>query len=86
MEKEVISKRFVLTREDMKSWLNTALLFLAPVLLIYITYVLQNMADGFTWSDFVPNMIVQGSMVAYVLNELLALIRKFLGENKYIVK
>jgi len=78
------SNRFQLTRSDVKSWGKVALLFLAPVLGIYLTFVLGGAeADGFQWSDFVPNLFVQGAMVAYVLNELLALIKKWTGENSY---
>jgi hypothetical protein len=68
-----------LTPKDFESWSKVAILFLAPVLLIYITYVINNMNDGFNWSDFVPNLFVQGAMVAYFLNEAMAYLKKLLG-------
>lgn len=71
------SKRFELNRADVNSWLKVAGLFLAPVFVIYITFVLGNINDGFAWSDFVPSVFVQGAMVAYILNELLALLKKW---------
>jgi hypothetical protein len=71
------SKRFTLNRADVESWFKTALVFLAPVALIYTSFVQQNMVDGFEWEDFVPNLFVQGSMVGYVLAEITALIKKF---------
>lgn len=76
------SKRFTLNKEDIKSWATTAALFLAPVLLIYITYVEKQMDDGFEWNDFVPNLFVQGSMVGYILAEVTALVKKFIQGKK----
>lgn len=74
-------KQLLLERKDLDSWLRVAVLFLAPVLVIYIGFVLGNMDDGFQWSDFVPNLFVQGAIVAYILNEALAYLKK-LKENK----
>ena len=78
-----MSPNFDLLKEDMKSWGKTALLFLAPVAILYITFVLTNCEDGFTWSDFIPSIFVQGAIVVYFLNEFLALIKKFVESNKY---
>ena len=71
------SERFELNGKDIKSWLKTAVLFLVPVVLIYVAYVQGQMIDGFEWSDFTPNLFVQGSMVGYVLAEITALLKKF---------
>ena len=72
-----------LIKRDIHSWFKTALQFLLPVVLIYIVFVQSNMQDGFGWSDFIPNTFVQGAMVAYILNEILALIKKYLESTKY---
>jgi hypothetical protein len=72
------SKRFTLNGADVKSCLTTAALFLAPMTLIYFTFVEQQVdTNGFQWSDFVPNLFVQGAMVSYGLAEVTALIKKF---------
>lgn len=73
---------FNLSREDTKSWIKVAALFLLPVVFIYVTFVLTNIGDGFEWSDFAPNPVVQGAMVAYILNEILALGKKWYEANR----
>ena len=78
-----ISPKFDLIRQDLKSWGKVALLFLAPVFALYIAYVLGNTEDGFSWSDFIPNLFIQGAMVVYILNETLALVKKWIEANKY---
>jgi hypothetical protein len=78
----MVLQKLSLSKEDRESWLKVAGLFLFPVIVIYITYVLTNMGDGFQWSDFVPNLIVQGAMVAYILNEILAYIKKWKEANQ----
>jgi len=80
----VISEARQLISQDLTSWLRTAGFFLIPVAVIYITAILNNMGDGFTWNDFIPTLIVQGSIVSYLLNELLALFRKWNNVNQYL--
>ena len=79
----VTSPRFELKWIDISSWAKTAALFLVPVLGIYVVYVQANFQDGFQWSDFAPSLFVQGSMVAYILNEVWALIQKWASEKVY---
>ena len=78
-----ISNEGELTREDLKSWAVTAALFVAPVAIIYLSGVLGAIEDGFAWSDFIPSIFAQGSMVAYILNESLALLKKFATLTRY---
>lgn len=78
------SPKFYLIKNDIKSWGKIALLFLAPVFVLYISFVISNSKiDGFAWSDFIPNLFIQGVMVVYILNEALALVKKYIEENKY---
>lgn len=78
------SKRFQLTRRDLESWGKTALLFIAPVAILYFTFVIEQInVDGFQPKDFIPNVLVQGAMIVYVLNEILAFFKKWIGESKY---
>jgi len=62
------SKRWTWNSVDTKAFLNKALVQTAPVLLIYVGFVIEQIADGFQWSDFIPNMVVQGTIVLYILN------------------
>lgn len=78
------SKKYDLIKEDVKSWGKIALLFLAPVAVLYIGFVITNTGiDGFAWGDFVPNLFIQGVIVVYILNEVLALVKKYVQANKY---
>lgn len=69
-------------KEDFKSWLTNVLLFLAPLALIYLSFVLDNLkASGFSLSIFVPNTLVYGALSLYFLNAATDLVRKFLKDN-----
>jgi uncharacterized membrane protein len=70
-----------LNKTELSEWYRVAILFLAPVLIIYIGFVLGNMSDGFQWNDFVPNLFVQGAIVAYFLNEALAYFKRLLEKK-----
>ena len=74
-------KELRLNKPELKEWYRVARLFLAPVFVIYIGYVLGNIGDGFVWSDFVPNLFVQGAIVSYFLNEAFAYFKR-LSEQK----
>jgi hypothetical protein len=66
---------------EFNEWLKVCLIFLAPIILIYGTFVLNNInIDGFAWSDFKPNLFVQGSIVTYILSETLAYFKKLTGK------
>jgi hypothetical protein len=72
------SKRFQINAEDIKSWGKTALIFLIPAITLYINFVLGEInKDGFQPSDFIPSPFIQGAMVVWCLNEVLAFFKKF---------
>lgn len=79
----IVSQKSQLIVRDIESWGKTALLFMLPVLALYISFVLGRIDENFTWSIFIPTPFIQGAMVSYVLNEILALIKKFREFNKY---
>jgi hypothetical protein len=76
------SKKFTLNSNDIESWGTTALIFLAPLLLIYFSFVEQGLDNGFQVKDLVPNEFVWGSIVSYALAELTALLKKFVSGTK----
>lgn len=59
---------------------KNALVFLAPLVVLYLTFVIANMQDNFALSDFVPNNATVGAMVLYVLNVFLDFFRKFIAK------
>ena len=79
----IISQKSQLIVKDIESWGKTALLFLLPVAGLYVSFVLGRIDANFTWSIFVPTPFIQGVCVSYLLNEILALIKKFVEKTKY---
>ncbi len=80
----VVSKRFQIREEDLKRVGRNALIFFAPLAVIYLTSVATEIQkDGFSWEDFKPNLVVVGAMILYVINVLLDFFRKWASETKY---
>lgn len=73
------SKRFQWNSVDTQNFLKKALIQTVPVILIYIGFVIEQMNDGFAWSDFVPNLVVQGTIVLYVLNRVYDALQRLLS-------
>lgn len=77
------SEKWRLDWADMEKWTKNTMLFLVPVLVLYLGSVVANInLDGFSWSDFALNDVIVGSMVLYVLNTILDLLRKFTAAPK----
>ena len=71
------SSRWKLNYEDVKKWVDNSLLFIAPLATIYLIFVAANINEGgLSWSDFVPNNFVLGTMVLYIVNVLLDFFKK----------
>jgi len=68
--------KLVLPKAELSKWYKIAILFLAPVLIIYFGFVYGNLDDGLQLSDFVPNPFVMGAVAAYILNEILAYLKR----------
>lgn len=66
---------------DFKKWGKNLAIFLGPVALIYFAAVAGSLASGFSWSAFVPSLIVDGAMALYAVNAATDLLRKFLADN-----
>jgi hypothetical protein len=80
----MVSKRFQITKNDIQKVTTNALIFFAPLATIYLSFVAGEIQkDGFSLNDLVPNQIVTGAMVLYVVNVLLDFFRKFVSETKY---
>jgi hypothetical protein len=66
-----------LNEDKLKKFGKNTLLFLAPVLVIYLGAVIVEInQDGFSWNDFVPSILTQGAMVLYLLNVALDYLKK----------
>lgn len=76
------SKKWQFNVADLDKWLINGLVFIAPVMVIYILFVIANInTEGIQWSDFVPNNFVIGSMTLYVLNIALDFFKKLSKNN-----
>ena len=77
-----MSNKFSLNAQDVQNWLRNLLIFIAPVLLIYVlavTAIITGHNGVVALSDFVPNAVTVGAMVLYVLNAVVDILRKFSG-------
>lgn len=75
------STAWAINRTEILKWGKNALIFLAPVIAIYLVFVQANLADGYNLSDFVPNPIVIGAMLLYAINSILDFFRKLVPDN-----
>lgn len=83
----VISKKYQVRKEDIERVGRNALIFFAPLAVIYLSFVAVEIErDGFAWEDFRPSQVVVGAMILYVVNVLLDFFRKWASENKYTKK
>ena len=63
---------------DWGKWRMNALIFSAPMALIYLFATQNNIADGFEWADFVPNMFTLGSIASYLISTAIDFFKKFM--------
>lgn len=75
------SKAWKLSSEDWLRWGKNALVFLAPVAVIYFAFVQVNLGDGFSSSDFAPNQVVIGAALLYLVNTAMDFFRKLVPDN-----
>lgn len=76
------SKPMSLNKSDVKSVIRTGLVFLAPVLLMYLAQVtgaLQTPNHRFSVNDFFPSTFTWGGIALYILNRITDLVKKFIG-------
>jgi len=71
-----------LDQSKLKKFLNNTLLFLAPVLVIYLGAVIVLITQhGFSWDLFVPSTLTQGAMVLYLLNVSVDYLKKLKSQT-----
>ena len=73
------SKRFQWNSVDTQAFIKKALIQTAPVILIYLGFVIEQIENGFAWSDFVPNLVVQGTIILYVTNRVYDALQRLLA-------
>lgn len=77
------SKRFSLNKTEVLYTLERAKLFLVPLAVIYIPFVVTKVTtDGFQLSDFLLDQFQQGALVLYVLNRITTALQLFLSGKK----
>jgi len=80
----VVSKKYQVRREDLERVGKNALIFFAPLAVIYLSFVATEIEkDGFAWEDFRPSQVVIGAMILYIVNVLLDFFRKWASETRY---
>ena len=78
-----VSKRFTLNTKDAVYIWDRAKLFLLPLAIIYIPFVVARIeSDGFQWADFGLNEFELGALVLYVLNRITTTAQLYLTGKK----
>lgn len=71
------SPKGTLSKEDIIKWGKNTLVFLAPVILLYITSIQTGIqTDGLSASDFAITPMVAGAITLYLLNVATDLLKK----------
>lgn len=65
-----------LNKADAYKWGKNALVFLAPLILMYIASVTPLIQDGLNASDFKITPLMAGAMVLYLFNVITDLLKK----------
>lgn len=83
LKTNMVSKRFTLNKEEVSFVLERAKLFLIPLMVVYIPFVIQKIvSDGFQLKDFLMDDFEKGALVLWVLNRLLTAGQLFLQGKK----
>lgn len=71
--------KFTLVESEFKKWLHNMLVFLAPLIILYITSIIGIISQPFhtfILMDLVPNSFAAGGLVLWILNAVLDYFRK----------
>lgn len=75
-----MTQKFSLNAADVQRWIANLIVFIAPVLLIYLLAVIATInSSGVSLASFAPNALTVGAMVLYILNAVVDIIRKFVS-------
>lgn len=88
LKKEVIitGEPNSLIKQDWKRWIRNTILFIIPVAILYLTYIASLLNDKdhiFQLRELLPNQMVWGGLVVYILSTLQDLYLKWSQETKY---
>lgn len=75
------SQAGTLNSTDIQNWAKNLLVFLAPVIILYLTSVLavvQFPGHVVKLVDFIPNSVTVGGIVVYLLNGIIDLFKKLI--------
>ena len=88
----VISPENGLIKQDYKAILKRGLLFLTPIITMYLAPVIAMISEAvlnktfiLTLTYFVPSPIVIGGMILYVLNRIWDAVNRFMSTTSYKV-
>jgi len=69
-----------LTRERIDKWVFNQRRFLAPLVMLYVAFVIANVGNSISLLDFYPTNEVVTAIVLYLLNALYDLLMKWSGK------
>lgn len=72
-----MSKKWTINKQDIKKIIKNALIFVSPVVLVYLGSVLVNIkVDGFQLKDFNPSVEAVTAIMLWSINTLIDIFRK----------
>jgi hypothetical protein len=66
----------ILPKKEQSKFLHNLQIFIAPVAIVYLTFVSAEIVDGVSLNDFIPNQVTIGSAVGYLLATAIDYFRK----------
>ena len=77
------SSKFQINQADLEKILNNALIFFAPLVLMYLYFVVANIStNNISIASFIPTQAVIGASALYILNVLIDFFRKYAKDNR----
>ena len=71
------SESWKLNMNDFKKWIRNMIIFLAPLLLIYFSAIVEKLSAGVPIVKLLElDPAIQGALILYVLNAVIDLLRK----------
>jgi len=72
--------QFTLTPLDLEKWLHNLIIFLIPVITLYLIQVIATLSTHghiIHINDLIPSEVTVGGMILYIFNGVLDILRKF---------
>lgn len=67
---------------DWKKIGHNALVFLAPLAILYLGFVTSGLQNGFSFEAFIPSNAIIGACALYILNVVMDFFRKYMSYSE----